>query len=329
MNVISHETKKAVKDKINLLDYLEQYFEFEKQSGRYFTRCPFHDEDTPSFMVDKNYYHCFGCGESGDIIKFVMRYDNLTFSEAFEKLAAYANVEIKERFKSYTLDVFRSYKPYVQSVGSHPIINEAVYNQYSKTRISLWEQEGIKPDVITDYDVRYDKRASRIVYPVRDIRGRLINIKGRTTVEDFKSLRIPKYINYYKVGKMDYFQGLNKKLSSVKEHKEIIVFEGIKSCMKLDGWVNSPCVSSETANLTPEQVEQLLRLHCDVVIAYDKDKTLGDIAHCIRWLSRFTNVYVILDEDDLLGGRDDKQSPVDMGYEIWQELYRKRKRVRL
>ena len=331
MSIISTETKNSVKNSIGLLSYLEQYFDFELKSGRYFTCCPFHKEDTPSFMVNdkENSFYCFGCGAHGDIIEFVKRYDNLSFSQAVDKLAKFAQIEIKELEKSNSLEVFRSYRRTNSSTNSHIILSENIYNQYSAERILAWEKEGISPDIIKKYDIRMDKRGKRIIYPVRDVEGNLINIKGRTIIKDFKALRIPKYINYYKVGTMDYLQGLDKKLDLVREKNEIIIFEGVKSCMKLDGWNNSPCVSSETASLTPEQIEIILKLHCDVVIAYDKDKTIEDIAHCIKWLSRFTNLYVITDHDNLLGGVEDKLAPVDMGYEIWKELYKRRERIRL
>ena len=331
MNIISTETKNNIKNKINLLSYLEQYFDFEVNSGRHFTCCPFHNEDTPSFMVDTEYntFHCFGCGAHGDIINFVMRYDNISFSEALEKLSKYANVEIKELRRSYSLEVFKNYnRPRLYNNG-HVILSEKTYNQYPRSKISLWEDEGISSEMIKNYDIRMDMRGNRIIYPVRDINGNLINIKGRTTISNYKSLRIPKYINYYKVGVMDYLQGLDKKLDLIKGSNEVIIFEGIKSCMKLDGWSESPCVSSETSSLTPEQIELLLKLHCDITIAYDKDKSLEDISKSIHWLSRFTNLYIVLDKENLLGSVSDKQSPVDMGYDVWKRLYNRKERVRL
>lgn len=329
MIVITDEAKKAIKDKINLLEYLQQYFPFERRSNKYFTCCPFHDEKTPSFMVDpeSHYYHCFGCGESGDIITFVMKYEGLTYPEAVTKLAQIAGVGFSMLKKSNTVEILKSYKPCRHTPYNHVILPEETYDNYSIGRITSWEQEGISPEIISAYDIRLDTRAQRIVYPVRDINGQLINIKGRTLVEDFKSLRIPKYINYYKVGCMDYLQGLDKKKELIKASGEVIIFEGVKSCMKLDDWCESPCVSSETAGLTQEQIELILRLHCNVVIAYDQDKTLQDIYESVKWISRFTNLDIISDPQHLLGDVSNKNSPVDMGYDVWQELYKNKERV--
>ena len=146
-------------------------------------------------------------------------------------------------------------------------------------------------------------------------------------MEDWKELKLPKYINYYKVGTMDYLQGLCFKKEIIKRKDEVIIFEGIKSCMKAEGWGFDNVISAETSALNSFQIKLLIGLHCDVVIAFDKDKDIEDVMKGIDWLPKFTNVYVINDRRNLLGDKSEKNSPVDKGEAIWKELYDNRERV--
>lgn len=75
------------------------------------------------------------------------------------------------------------------------------------------------------YEVRIDDVSNRIIYPVYTIDNELINIKARTRFKEYKKMRLEKYINYFKVGTMDYFKGLNISLKDVIECGEIIIFE--------------------------------------------------------------------------------------------------------
>ena len=128
---------------------------------------------------------------------------------------------------------------------------------------------------------------------------------------------------------MDYFQCLNVTLRYVKEKKEIIIFESIKSVMKAYGWGYRNCVSAEKHNLTPEQISLLVKLKVNIVLAYDSDVSYGsgEIFKNIDKLRKVTNIYIINDINDLLGGSKAKNAPVDCGKEIWEELYKGKKKV--
>lgn len=87
-----------IRARLDLAEVIGARVELKKTGSAYKGRCPFHHEKTPSFQVnpDKQYYHCFGCGESGDIFKFIMKMDGLTFPEAVQKLAERAGVKLEE-----------------------------------------------------------------------------------------------------------------------------------------------------------------------------------------------------------------------------------------
>ena len=182
------------------------------------------------------------------------------------------------------------------------------------------------------FGVRIDDIGNRIVYPVYDIEGNLINVKGRTRYENYKAMKIAKYINYYTVGVMDYFQGLETTLPYIQEENEVIIFESVKSVMKAYGWGYKNCVSAEKHTLTPEQIDLLIKLRVNVVLAYDSDVNYfkDEVREDIDKLRRVTNVYIIEDKQKLLGGAKTKNAPVDCGLDIWEELYSdKRKVVRI
>lgn len=142
-----------------------------------------------------------------------------------------------------------------------------------------------------------ENKTNRIVYPVYDTEGNFINIKGRTRFKNFKLLNIAKYINYYKVGSLDYFQGWKQTKDHIKTQGEIIIFESIKSVMKCYGWGYQNCVSAESHSLSDWQIRLLLKMRVDVVFAYDKDVSYyaPDVQKQLSKLKRFTNVYIIED----------------------------------
>ena len=321
-----------IKESISLEDYISQYVDLKPRQGNLFGLCPFHNEDTPSFAVNpkEGYYHCFGCNCGGNIFTFMMKKEGLSFAEAVEKASRLAGVEIDTFEKSETLDVMRQINKKISySDGEHKVIDKRIYNAYADYIDESWVNEGIKPEMFGRYEIKLDNKKNRIIYPVYSNDNQLINIKGRTLYEDYKTLKIPKYINYFKVGCMDYLQGLHLTREAIRQKNEVIVFEGIKSCMKAEGYGYHNVVSAETCRLTKEQIKLLISLKCNVVIAFDKDKSLSDFYDKgVKMLSRFTNVYYINDVGNLLGTPDEKNAPVDKGREVWEQLYNNMKAVR-
>lgn len=321
-----------IKENILLEDYISQYVDLKPQRGNLFGLCPFHDEDTPSFAVNpkEGYYHCFGCNCGGNIFTFIMKKEGLSFAEAVEKASKIAGVEIDTFEKSETLDVMRRINKRIEySNGEHKIIDRRIYDAYADYIDESWVKEGIKPEMFGRYEIKLDNKKNRIIYPVYSNDNQLINIKGRTLYEDYKTLKIPKYINYFKVGCMDYLQGLHLTRDAIRQTNEVIVFEGIKSCMKAEGYGYHNVVSAETCRLTKEQIKLLVSLKCNVIIAFDKDKSLSDFYDKgVKMLSRFTNVYYINDVGNLLGAPEEKNAPVDKGKEVWEQLYKNVKAVR-
>lgn len=321
------EMLQEINASVDLLEYVSQSIEMERKGRDYFGHCPLHVDNTPSFSItpSKNSYYCFSCGRSGGIIGYLMDYEHLRFDDAVDKAARLGNMDLSTMCRSQTISFLKKTRNAFQEKEPivHEILDENEINKYSHEEVTEWINEGIRQDVLDLFDVRINQRDNRIVYPVRDINGNLINIKGRTRYTNYKELRIPKYINYFSIGTMDYFQGLDITLPYIKEQNEIIVFESIKSVMKAFGWGYKNCASAEKHTLTEEQIKLLVKLRVNIVFAFDSDISYSDreIKKSIDVLKRITNVYLILDRKKLLGGKDAKNAPVDLSREIWEQLY--------
>lgn len=321
------EMLQEINASVDLLEYVSQSIEMEKRGRDYFGHCPLHVDNTPSFSItpSKNSYYCFSCGRSGGIIGYLMDYEHLRFDDAVDKAAKLGNMDLSKMCRSQTMTFLKKTKNLMREKEQvvHEVLSANELSKYSHEDVTEWIDEGILQEVMDLFEVRINDRDNRIVYPVYDINGNLINIKGRTRYKNYKELRIPKYINYYPIGTMDYFQGLNITLPFIKDQNEMIIFESVKSVMKAYGWGYKNCASAEKHTITDEQLKLLVRLRVNIVFAFDSDISYSDkdIKKTIDVLKRITNVYVIYDRKGLLGGKDAKNAPVDLSREIWEQLY--------
>lgn len=335
--MIDKDTLDEINENVDLLDYVQNLspepIEFGQQGKDFWANCPKHIDQTPSLSItpEKNCYYCHSCHRGGYIINWLMDYEGMSYQDAFSKALVLAGIDpgticISDTYKYLkrlaTLDKSEEKK-------EKQFLDESVLAKYPKEVVQEWMEEGITPSAMNAFGIRVDRLKNRIVYPVRDIEGRLLNIKARTRYKNYKQLKIPKYINYFEVGDMDYLQGLDVTLPYVRESGEVIIFEGIKSVMKAYGWGYKNCASAEKHNLTDEQIDLLVRLRVDIVFAYDSDVDYYDkeVRRELDLLKRFTNVYVIFDANKLLGGKDAKNAPVDCGFEVWKELYENKRKI--
>lgn len=330
-----------IRDNIDLLEYAEsQGFEFRRQGKEYFTNCPLHTDNTPSLSIteDEDGMHrsffCHSCKTGGGIIKWLTKIEHLKFMQAVEKASKLANMDVSMSCQSPTVNYIRKQNRELKKVEykteiQHVVLNDSMYTKYSIEQIPEWESEGISADTLREFDIRIDNNSNRIVYPVRDINGHLINIKGRTRYEDYKAMRIAKYKNYFPVEYLDYLQCLYKTKQYILDADEIIIFESIKSTMKCWEWGYKNTVSAETHSLTDGQIKTILQLGCsNVVLAFDKDVGFfsakeKEMRRQISKLSKFVNVFYICDDINALGEKD---SPADKDKETWELLYKNKRR---
>lgn len=325
--------------KIDLLEYASKNMEFEGRGDSYAAHCPRHIDNTPSLVItpSKNLFHCFSCGCGGNILNWLMTFEKMSFKEAVDKVANLTGVDVGNLSQCSALkfykDILRIHTAEKKkSISNRAILSPSEIDKYS-TKIPVeWEDEGISAEIMKKYNIRIDENANRIVYPVYDNNLNLIGFKGRTRFKNYKEMKIKKYQNYQKIGTTDFFIGMKENYDNIKRKNEVIIFEGIKSGMKVEDWGYDYWLSSETGWLNEEQVLILIKLGVkDVVIAYDNDVSVSKIKECTEKLRRFTNVYVVTDrkfvKNKLLGSSEDKLSPCDKGREIWETLYSEKWRL--
>lgn len=314
---------------IDLLEYASKSMEFKKiNKDSWSAHCCKHIDKTASLFITptKQLFYCHSCHCGGNIINWMMEFEGLNFNEAIEKVSRMVGKDIKNL---KTCDALAYYKKVFRSLNcsnNKPIIEREVLpleniDNFSTEIPTEWVEEGISENAIRKYEIRVDNKANRIVYPVYDNNFNLIGFKGRTRFKNYKEMKLQKYMNYNKIGTVDYFMGMKQNRESIIKNKKAIIFEGIKSVMKADDYGYDYCLAAETSCLNSEQIRILIQLGVkDVIIGFDSDVELSKIIENTKKLRRFCNVYIITDKKRLLGSKDDKLAPVDKGKEIFDRL---------
>ncbi|MBT8051899.1 MAG: DNA primase [Gammaproteobacteria bacterium] len=285
-----------------------------KKAGREFQACcPFHNEKTPSFTVSptKQFYHCFGCGAHGSALSFMMEYDRLSFPEAVEELATSMGLEVpreagfaKGPDHRPLFDILeRAAAYFTQQLRQHPQAAQAV--EYLKgrgvsgevaadfrlgyappgwnnilqalggddSRIRLLREAGL----ITEQDgKRYDRLRDRIVFPIRDTRGRVVGFGGRL-LGDGK----PKYLNspetpVFHKGRELY--GLFEARQADANPARLLVVEGYMDVVALAQFGISNSVATLGTATTNDHLEKLYRATPELVFCFDGDRAGRDAA---------------------------------------------------
>ena len=286
---------------------------------------PFKDEKTPSFSVRKetNSFYDFSSGIGGNVLTFIRYYDKCGYAEAIEKLKNYSGVDgnVVARKKLATVEVAKRFMPpkKVQKQSKSTVLPDDYMERYEKRpdKLAVWEREGISKGSLDKFDVYYDSFSDRLVYPIRNPDGKIVNVGGRTLDPAWKEKGLRKYTYFMAWGELKTIYGLAENMEDIKKKGEIILFEGCKSVLLADTYGVHNTGAILTSHLNPNQMKLLVSLGCRVVFALDKDVCIRD-DHNIKRLKQFVNVEYIWDKEDLLG---DKDSPVDRGQDTWKKLY--------
>ncbi len=302
---ISQETVEEVLRVANVYDVISEYIDLQKAGSNYKALCPFHTEKTPSFMVSpqKNIFKCFGCGKSGSAITFLMDYEGMSFREAVLKLAQKYNIQVRytkdqedqkeknelvkiaEKIKDFYKNQLKKSvkaKEYIRNRGLLPNVIDAFdigFSPYSiEDLLTFCQKEGIshqqlkKIGLITvkeDGTLR-DKFAGRIIFPIKDNRGRTVAFGGRI-IEEGKQ---PKYINspeteIYSKGKILY--GMYEGKDFIREKKEVIVVEGYLDLISLYQIGIKNVVATLGTAMTPHHGKLLSKFVKKAILMFDSD----------------------------------------------------------
>lgn len=329
----SQEKLDEIAEQINIVELIGQTEELHHKGQNYFIKCPFHDcDDTPSLCIypNTNKWYCFGCNAGSSVYDWIMKKNGVSFNDAVEIVSHMVGEDIEQYEESESVSFLKKLKKIKVSYNSNANIRKTLnfaddyINKYSDELPEEWLEEGMSSDALKTYNIRIDHNANRIVYPVFDADNNFIGVKGRTRIKAYKELGLSKYMNYYKIGTIDYFQGYQQAAEEIKNKKSVIIFEGIKSCIKAWGWGIKNTVASETSKLSDGQLQLLIKTGIpEVIIAWDKDQKYSNIIKDpkIQMLKKFTKVTIVRDIKDYLGEKD---SPTDKGEKIFRELLKER-----
>ena len=323
----------------NLVIYILEELGCHKITSRHDeVRCALPDGTTPTSVrvVVNEFMYCTVFSRSDydgtDIISLVQYVKEIKFIDTVKWLCKKLEIPFEnyepppedEDYSLYKMLKKETRRHIRRREIKHSVLNENVLDRYLKTPVQEWIDEGINYETQQRHRIRIDNYGKRIIIPIYDSKGNLINLKGRTTVANFDELNIPKYIYYYELGTNDFFWGLHLEdhIRAIKEQNEIIIFESAKSVMKSEehGIYNTASIEAGNINVA-HQLPLILALHCNVILAFDKDKTFKEVMIEAGYFKNYTNVSFIYDKSNLLTGKD---SPIDKGKDIFMKLYENR-----
>lgn len=300
---IPEELIEKIKDENDIVDVISENIKLKRSGRNYLGLCPFHNEKSPSFSVssDKQIYKCFGCGETGNVVTFIMKYRNLSYIESIKYLAERINVNVdlenkdprKDR-KSLLYEVSIESARYFfnnlqkQKYAKEYVIRRGISENTIKKfglgfSLNSWDSllkflriKGYKEQDIFDAGLIikkekggfYDRFRNRIIFPVFDYKGKVIGFGGRV-LDDSK----PKYLNSPETlifSKGTNLYGLNFAIKNSNTRTFIIV-EGYMDCISLHQYGITNVVASLGTALTVNQAKLLKRYADKVIISYDAD----------------------------------------------------------
>jgi len=310
---IPESTIEEIKNRIDLAELISSYGITVRRAGSdYKACCPFHHEKTPSFVIHPNqgYYHCFGCGEKGNVYSFVMKQEGLTFIEAVKKLAQQCGVAIEEkedpeagmRSRLYALHAelaaffhrclkqapeAASAREYLASrrlgdevaerfcIGYAPLAPENMVKWANKYKFSMDEMDAAGVLLKSKYENGrpYNRFGGRLMFTIRDRAGRPVAFSGRILTNDKK---VAKYVNSPETlifKKSNILFALDQAAGNIVKapNREAIVCEGQIDVIRCHASGFTTAVASQGTAFTQEHVQILKKCADSVTLVFDAD----------------------------------------------------------
>ena len=292
----------------DVIEVIDEFLSLRKAGRNYVALCPFHNEKTPSFSVnpEKQFYYCFGCGAGGSAINFLMNYLRLNFVEAVSQLADRAGMTLpstdSDTSGAPSTDLYdilvQAAKHYAAQLRQHPAANRAV---------AYLKQRGLTGRVAADFDLgyappdwdrlrralgaspeslrmlslagltiakpdgrHYDRFRDRIMFPIRDPRGRIVGFGGRgLDGAEPKYLNSPETPVFHKGAEL---YGLHRAMKSGVDPQRLLVVEGYMDVIALAQFGIKHAVATLGTALTRDHVTRLFRAVPEVILCFDGDE---------------------------------------------------------
>lgn len=353
----SSDLLEEIRNRCDVVDIISEYVHLKPAGKGFKGLCPFHEEKTPSFMVspEKQLFHCFGCGEGGNVFNFLMKYEKLSFFEAVKMLAQKSGVPLpvdeekenilhKKKERLYKLNnlVANYYRECLfRTNQGKKVINYFKKRGISDTSVekyklgyapSSWDalsnflkkkgyyyEELIKAGLIKKSKIEgkyIDYFRDRIIFPIFNLSGKVIGFGGRVLDDS-----LPKYINspetlVYNKGSNLY--NLNFAKEGIRKKNCIIVVEGYTDVLITQQYGFNNIAASLGTALTAKQIDLIKRFTNAVLIAYDADSA-GNMA-TLRSLDLLVKAGLEIKVIDLPQGYDPADFLIKKGSETFQNL---------
>ena len=311
---IPQEILDEIQSRSDIVSVIGEYVPLKRAGANYTGLCPFHNEKTPSFSVspNKQIFYCFGCGVGGNVFKFLMLIENLTFREAAEKLAARAGISLPEkelspaekatmarrerlfkindvtaRYYQKVLWESEAGKPYLAYLRNRGLSDEIIKKFGLGAAIEGWDHlskflktKGITDEEMIDLglalprkerDGCYDRFRGRVMFPIRDEKGRTIAFGGRVidpAVKQQKYMNSPDTPLFHK-GKNLY--GLDIAKSAIRSEDGVILVEGYMDVISCHQFGIKNVVAPLGTAFTEEQAKMLMKNTYRVYVSFDGD----------------------------------------------------------
>ena len=285
----------------DIVELIKEKVALSKNGTNYKGLCPFHNEKTPSFNVSSNkqFYHCFGCGASGDAIKFLTEHDHLTFIEALSKLAQAANIEMPDSTKKNdtTYNLFISNKKaadfYNKTLKSNNDanaylskrdINQAMIETFQiglandswddLTKIFTKEkiiENALEAGLLVKSNNKiYDRFRNRIMFPIRNSTGNIIGFGGRifNQQDGAKYLNSPETKLFHKSYEL---YGLYESKKSISQEDKVLIVEGYTDVIGLHNSGIKNCVATLGTAFTKFHFKKIIRYTNNITFCFDGD----------------------------------------------------------
>ena len=303
---IPQETIDRIRDSADILDVVSRHVDLKKRGRNFFGLCPFHTEKTPSFSVapDKGIYHCFGCGNGGNAVNFIMELEKISFVETIQQLGQQLGIEVAFSGNNESKQFFdHLYDIHAMATDLYQRVLASDHGQQAKQY--LWDR-GISEETISQFKMgfapnnskfltqrikekRYDREVleksglfgfsnsgmfdrfrGRIMFPIFNASGKVIAFGGRVfgTEDPAKYMNSPETPLYHK---SEVFYGLHLSRDAIRKSESAILVEGYTDLIQLyQGGIQNVVAVSGTA-FTDRHVQQIRRFASKVYLAYDGD----------------------------------------------------------
>jgi len=311
---ISEDIIREVNDASDIVDYISRYVQLKKSGKDYTGLCPFHHEKSPSFRVstERQLFHCFGCGASGNLIQFVMRTENLDFVDAVKLMADRAGIIIPEDAgESDEMHAFRKGILEMNKIAARFFYSCLMDKSIGLKAQQYFTQRGISPKTVTTYGLGFapssrtalidyfkelgyseeqcvraglaieregrvmDKFRNRVMFPIIDVRGNVIGFGGRIMddIKEVNGYKIPKYLNSSETPVFDKGKNLfSLNLAKGDKTSSIILCEGYMDVISVYQAGITNIVATLGTAITENQAKLMMRYANEILICYDMDE---------------------------------------------------------